>query len=302
MSHRYVTLDVFTDRPFGGNPLAVFPDAGALTGERMQQLAHELNLSETVFVLPPEDPDHAARVRIFTPGSELPFAGHPTIGTAYALAHLGHVALRDPETSIVLEEGVGPVTVRIAVAGGVPGACQLTAAVPPRFDEMPDARVLAEALELPAELILQDALRPVAASCGVAFGFVALRDLEAVRAVRFRAAAWQQASEGRDLVGLFVYALGGELEGSDAHARMFAPAVGVPEDPATGSAATALAAVLARAGLAGEGTTRWQVEQGIEMGRPSRMTIEAVVTEGEIAATRVGGTSVMVSEGRFLVP
>jgi len=302
MSHRYVTLDVFTDRPFGGNPLAVFPEASALSGEQMQRLAHELNLSETVFVLPPADPAHAARVRIFTPESELPFAGHPTIGTAHALAHLGRLTLEAPATTIVLEEGVGPVAVRIDVEGGVPGACQLTAAVPPRFAGMPGAEELAETLELPAELILGEELRPVAASCGIGFGFVALRDLEAVRAARFRPAAWQRASEGRDLVGLFVYALGGQLEGSDIHARMFAPEVGVPEDPATGSAATALAAVLARAGLAGNGTTRWQVEQGIEMGRPSRMTIEAEMANGEITATRVGGCSVMISEGRFLVP
>lgn len=302
MSHRYLTLDVFTDRAFGGNPLAVFPEAQGLTGEQMQRLAKELNLSETVFVLPPRNPDHAARVRIFTPGSELPFAGHPTVGTAFALAHLGRFDLRGPTTTIVLEEGVGPVPVRIAVEDGSPGSCELTAAVRPSFAEMPGIETIAEILEVPTESVRRDALAPIAASCGIAFGYVALDSVEAVRAAGFRAGALQRECDQRGLVGMFVYAMGGEIEGSDVHARMFAPSVGVPEDPATGSAATALAAVLARAGLAGEGSTRWQVEQGIEMGRPSLMSIEAVVESGEVTATRVAGRSVLVSEGRFFVP
>lgn len=296
--YRFVTVDVFTDRRFAGNPLAVVPDARGLHTEEMAALAREFNLSETTFVFPPEDPRHTRRVRIFTPGTELPFAGHPTVGTAWALAYLGEVALAGEWTTVVLEEGVGPVPVTVVARNGRPVASTLTA---PRLPEpgppAPDARDVARVLSLEPTDLAGPPHAPEAYSCGVPFLFVVLRDRQAVARARVDPVALDRVLGSYWTSQVFLFAFDPQFEGADLHARMFAPKLGVAEDPATGSAVSALAGYLARRDPQRDGTRRWVIEQGIEMGRPSRLELEVDRRGGEIVEVRVGGPSVFVSEG-----
>lgn len=302
MHARYFTADVFTDRRFGGNQLAVFPDARDVAPALMASIAREFNYSETTFVLPPDNPDHLAKVRIFTPGGELPFAGHPTVGTAHVLASIGAVPLTDGETKIVLEEGVGPVPVTIRGAAGAPEFVQLSAAMLPEVGPPPpSAEILAAMLSLSANDVLDDDFAPQAVSCGTPFLFVPLRDHDAVRRARLDLPRWEAALDGYLTNKVFLFALDAELPGSDVHARMFAPGIGVPEDPATGSAAVALGGYLAARDPRADGTLRWVVEQGIEMGRPSRLEVEADKRHGAVTAARVGGQTVIVCEGRMTI-
>ncbi len=302
MNYRFHTADVFTDRPFGGNQLAVFPQAAGLDDEQMQQIARELNLSETVFVLPPENPAHSRRLRIFTPRIEVPFAGHPTIGTALVLAQVGDVALSGEHTAIVLEEGVGPIEVVIRSRFDRPVDAQFTTAILPEFGPPPPAPgAIASMLSLAEADLLLENRPPVAVSCGLPFLFVPLRDLDAVRRARLRLQDWEQLLSAWWAPHVHVFTHEAELPGCDLHARMFAPGAGVPEDPATGSAAAALAGLLAARSPEADGTLRWTVEQGLEIGRPSIIEIEAEKADGEIVAVRVGGGAVMMSEGMMQI-
>ncbi len=298
MHYRYHTADVFTDRPFGGNQLAVFPQAEGLAGGQMQQIARELNLSETVFVLPPEEPAHSRKLRIFTPQIEVPFAGHPTVGTALVLAQVGEIALTGERTTIVLEERVGPIAVVIRSESGRPVDAQFTTAVLPEFGPPPPPpEDIARMLSLAEADLLLETRPPVAVSCGLPFLFVPLRDLDAVRRAQLRLQDWERLLSDYWAPHVHVFAHDAELPGCDLHARMFAPGAGVPEDPATGSAAAALAGLLAARSPEQGGTLRWTVEQGLEIGRPSVIEIEADKAGGEIVAVRVGGSAVMMSEG-----
>lgn len=291
--YRFLTADVFTDVMFGGNQLAVFPDGRGLSTGTMQQIAREMNLSETVFVFPPQESAHTRQLRIFTPGGELPFAGHPTVGAAFVLTSIGDVPLTGDTTRLVFEEGVGPVEVIVRSRNRLPVYSELSAAKLPEAG--PPAPALAEigaALSLdPAQLTGGNRL-PRAFSCGVPFLFVTVRDLAALGAARLNQSAWELhlshywAPE--------VYLIAEPADGPEIRARMFAPLMGIPEDPATGSAAAALAGYLAPEHPA-DGTLRWTVRQGVEMGRPSAIYVEADVSGGAICAVRVGGSSVMVS-------
>lgn len=300
MRYRYYTADVFTDKPFGGNPLAVFTDPGELSPELMQSAAKELNLSETVFVFPPDDPGNTRRLRIFTPGSELAFAGHPTVGTAHVLASIGAIQLEGKETRIVFEEGVGPVPVTLWAEEGKPVFAQLSAALMPEYGPPPPpAADIAAVLSLAVD-DLDSSAPPQALSCGLPYLCVQLRDRAAVTRARLRIDEWERVLASYWAPFIYFYALDPELPGSDVHARMFAPGVGVPEDPATGSAATVLAGLLAaRAARASvcEGSFKWVIEQGFEMGRPSLIAAEADVQGGAVVAIRVGGPSVLMTEG-----
>ena len=298
MRYRFHTADVFTDRAFGGNQLAVFPEAEGLDAERMQQVARELNLSETVFVFPPESPDHARSLRIFTPQIEVPFAGHPTVGTALVLAQIGEIELRAERTKIVLEERVGPIEVVIRGEYGRPVDATFTTAILPEFGPPPPpAADLARMLSLEESDLLLETRPPIAVSCGLPFLFVPLRDLDAVRRAQLRLQDWESLLADYWAPHVHVFAHDAELPGCDLHARMFAPGAGVPEDPATGSAAAALAGLLAARSPETDGTLSWTVEQGLEIGRPSIIEIEADKADGEIVAVRVGGGAVMMSEG-----
>ena len=299
---RYLTADVFTDRRFGGNQLAVFPDARAISPELMPQIAREFNYSETTFVLPPTNPAHTAKVRIFTPGGELQFAGHPTVGTAHVLATIGAVPLAGNETHIVLEEGVGPVPVVIRAEGGKPTFVQLSAAKLPEVGPPPpSSKTLAAMLSLPIDALCDGEMSPQAVSCGTPFLFVPLRDRAAVANARIRVDLWESALASYVTDKVFVFAMDGEGPGSDVRARMFAPGIGVPEDPATGSACVALGGYLAERDPRFDGTLRWVVEQGFEMGRPSILDVEADKNDGVVTAARVGGKTVIVCEGTMTI-
>jgi len=298
MNARYLTADVFTDRKFGGNQLAVFPDARQIKPDLMPRIAQEFNYSETTFVLPPDDPSHTAKVRIFTPGGELQFAGHPTVGTAHVLASIGVIKLTGDETRIVLEEGVGPVPVTIRAKGGRPDFAQLTAAKLPETGPPPPSReTLAAMLSLEPTDVLDGDMKPEALSCGTPFLFVPVRDRGAVGRARVKIDLWASALGGYITKDVFVFAMDAEQPDNDVRARMFAPAIGVAEDPATGSACVALAGYLATRDARTQGTLRWIVEQGFEMGRPSILEIEADKKAGAVAAVRVGGRTVMVCDG-----
>jgi trans-2,3-dihydro-3-hydroxyanthranilate isomerase len=304
--YAYYTLVVFTDRIFGGNPLAVFPDGEGLDTEQMQAVAREFNISETVFVLPPDQPDHTRKLRIFTPGTELPFAGHPTIGTAHLLAAIGEVQLEGPETQIIFEEGVGPVPVTIYATNGQPTHTQLSAAKMPETGAPPPSNAdLAEVLSLNEDDILSDPA-PNAVSCGVGFLFIMLKDLDALARAQLRPEAWQRLLSNYWAPSPYLLTPSGSFgEGgpnSTYRVRMFAPAMGIVEDPATGAAATSLAGYLAPFQNLKNGTAFWSVDQGVEMGRPSRLEIEADISKGVITGIRVSGNSVMVSQGEIEIP
>ena len=295
---RYVTTDVFTDHVFGGNQLAVFPDARGIPEHRLLDVTREFNFSETTFVLPPENPQHARRVRIFTPGGEVPFAGHPTVGTAHVLAETGEIPLTGETTRIVLEEKVGPVPVTIRAAGGHPTFSQLSVAKLPEVVATPPSRDdLARVLGLEVDDLLGGEWSPQAMSCGLPFLFVPLHDRSAVARARIRMDAWERTLKDAPVSEVMVFAPGGERPGTDYRARMFAPGLSVPEDPATGSACAALGGYLAARDARRDGTLRWVVEQGFEMGRPSILDVEADVARGTVTAVRVGGDTVLMSEG-----
>jgi trans-2,3-dihydro-3-hydroxyanthranilate isomerase len=302
MRYRYLTCDVFTSVPFGGNQLAVFPDARGIPEHRLLDVTREFNYSETTFVFPPDDAKHSRRVRIFTPGGEVPFAGHPTVGTAHALAESGELALTGDLTHIVLEEQVGPVPVSIRAEGGHPVFAQLSVARLPEVLAPPPSRdELARVLGLEVDDLLGGDWSPQSLSCGLPFLFVPLHDRGAVARARIRMDAWDATLRNAPVSEIMVFAAGGERPGTDYRARMFAPGLNVPEDPATGSACAALGGYLAARDPRQDGTLRWVVEQGFEMGRPSMLEVEADVTRGAVTAVRVGGDTVLVCEGTMAI-
>ena len=300
-SFPFVTADVFTKERFGGNQLAVFPDARAIEPALMQRIAREFNFSETTFVLPPSDPKHTRRVRIFTPTSELPFAGHPTVGTAFVLATTGAIKLDGAETRIVFEEGVGPVRVTLRSENGVPGFAQLTAAKLPELRPGPRAPDLARALGLEPDDVLDGKFGPEGASCGVPFLFVPVKNRTTLGRARVSLDELEKLLSSYWTQMVFVFCAEPERPGSHYRARMFAPGIGVPEDPATGSAVAAFAGYLAKRDERREGTLRWVIEQGFEMGRPSILEAEADVRAGAVTAVRVGGHSVLVTRGELTI-
>lgn len=296
------TVDVFTTHRFGGNQLAVIPDARGLTTEQMQVIAREFNYSESTFILPPDNPAHTRRVRIFTPGSELPFAGHPTVGSAMVLAMTGAIPLDGDETRIVFEEGVGPVPVTIRCEGGVPVYAELSVAkLPEVLPPAPPAAELAAMLSLGEDDVLNGAYHPQVVSCGVPFTFIPLRSRDAVRRARLRADVWERTLAPTVAPMMMLFALEAEDPAHQVRARMFGPSEAVPEDPATGSACAALGGYLAQRQMAGDGTLRWIVEQGYEMGRPSLLHLSADVAGGKVSAVRVGGGSVLVCSGTITI-
>ena len=295
--HRFVIADVFTETAFGGNQLAVFPDAHGLSDRAMQALAREFNFAETTFVLPPQNPRHLRRVRIFTPRMELPFAGHPTVGTAAVLTRLGRVPIADDAATIVLEEGVGPITVEIELRGKVTFTRLVTEKEVESPSNRPTRNAAAAALSLPGEAVLETWF----ASVGVPFCFVHLGSREAVDRAVLDRAAWSANFANAWAPNLYFFA--GELApGSRLYVRMFAPALGIEEDPATGSGAAALAGCLAPRSPGRDGTFEWKIDQGVAMGRPSFIEASAEKRHGRTTKVKVGGATVLVGEGTMTVP
>jgi trans-2,3-dihydro-3-hydroxyanthranilate isomerase len=302
MSYAFHTTDVFTSSLHGGNPLAVIPDARGLSDRQMLAITREFNYSETVFVFPPDQKSNTRRVRIFTPGGELPFAGHPTVGCAFVLASIGEIQLHSEETRIILEEGVGPVAVLIRSKAGKPVFAQLTAARLPEIkDPPPPPETLCEILSLePSHIVADDMIEPEAVSCGVPFLFIPIKKPEMLSWVKVDSLKWEQALREYWAPEMFVFSTedwSHIFEGGHISARMFAPGIGIGEDPATGSAAAALAGFLGLRSETRDGTLRWTLDQGVEMGRPSRLEMEVDLKRGQLEAIRVGGASVMVSSG-----
>lgn len=299
MKRRYFILDVFTEIALSGNPLAVVLDAEDLDQSRMQAIAAEFNLSETVFVLPPANPAHTARARIFTPGRELPFAGHPTIGTAILLAgrRFGTEPAGNTDAVIVLEEGIGPVRCGVVLSGEAGYGLM---DVPRRPEPAPvpgPVEAVARALGLRADEIGFEDHLPSAFSAGVPFAFVPLQNLAAAGRAEVVGAHWAEAFAGTGAAGVFCYTRETAAVGRQFHARMFAPGLGIAEDPATGAAVAAFAGVLDRFEALGAGTHRLVIEQGFEMGRPSLIGLEMDVGADALLAVRVGGHGVIVGEG-----
>ena len=296
MRLEYHLLDVFTDRQFGGNPLAVFPQPPPdLLPSVMQRIAQELNLSETTFVLPPTDPAHHCRLRIFTPAAELPMAGHPTVGSAYALAHLGRIGPLDAQTTLVFEEGVGPIGVTIhADRLGKPKEVWMRQPIPQFGDIYQDRRAIAAMLSLDESDLHSDAPVQVLSS-GLPFLYVPVATLAAMARVRLRQDRWGALLAGSDAQNVFITTTETVEADSSAHSRMFAPALGVGEDPATGSASGPLAAYLLRYGLSDSGDMI--AEQGFEMGRPSFIRMRVERSGDEITDVAIGGNCVMMGRG-----
>lgn len=300
--YRFIQVDVFTGVPFGGNPLAVFPDAGGLTTVDMQHLAREMNLSETTFVLPPQAPEADFKVRIFTPAKEIPFAGHPVVGTHWVLAHLGRVDLHQPVTQVLFELGVGVLPGDLHVVEDAVERVVMTQDRPTFHAILEDLSDLAAGLNLPAEAIVDTGLPVQVVSTGIPQMMVPVRSLAEVQGLAaddLNVAALNRACRAVGTECVMVFALETERPEATVHTRMFAPLLGVPEDPATGSANGALGAYLIhhQAIPISEPSAHIVSEQGAELNRPSTLYVEVDHRGGEPTGVRVGGQVTPVIDG-----
>ena len=294
MKYRYYTCDVFAEERFGGNPLAVLPQADGLSERQMQQIAREFNFSESAFVFPSKA-GHTRKVRLFTPTSEVPFAGHPNVGTAFVLASIGEFGEIRSSLTVTFEEKAGLVPVSIHEAQGEISWCELAAPQQVSLGKTIPSQLLASAVSLSADDIVTETHRPLVASVGLPFSVVELRDRSALERVRVDVSRFEALrAEGFPFaVHLYTHA----ADGFDLRARMFSPLGGVPEDPATGSANCALVGLLAHHCEQPSGSFSWRIAQGVEMGRPSTLMARAEKKDGVVQTTWVGGASVLVSEG-----
>jgi trans-2,3-dihydro-3-hydroxyanthranilate isomerase len=298
MPRRYKIYDVFTDRPLAGNPLAIVLDAEGLDGAAMQAIAREFNLSETAFVAPSRDAAHSARIRIFTPKEELPFAGHPTVGAAVCLARERFDGPGEHDAVVVLEEKVGSVRCGVRIVRGS-GFAEFDCPKLPELAGKPaDKKPVAAALGVEATEIGFENHVPSFWSAGVPYHFVPVRNMGVLARAAAHRGAWKQAFEGGSA---FLYTR--ETEGHDHsfRARMFAPVFGIEEDPATGSAVAAFAGPMHDFDQMPDGEHVAIIEQGYEMGRPSLIRLEMSVERGKLAAVRIGGNAVEVAEGTLAV-
>jgi trans-2,3-dihydro-3-hydroxyanthranilate isomerase len=295
MQRRYITVDVFTDRAFGGNPLAVVLDAEGLATTEMQAIAREFNYSETTFVLPARTAGHTAHVRIFTPRTEVPFAGHPNVGTAVVLARQLESSGSRPADRFVFEEAAGLVPVRLLRDAGAVIGAELTA--PERLSVGPPVPIVdvADCLSLAAHEIGIASHLPQVASVGLPFLVAEVATRDALRRAVPDARAHARVLPPIGTDAIFAYARA--AAGAELHARMFAPLDGVDEDPATGSATAATLALLATLRAERDGDAEWRVEQGVDMGRPSLLLGRTHKRAGIVTAVHVAGHAVVVMRG-----
>ncbi len=295
MQRRYVTVDVFTNRVFGGNPLAVVLNAEGLSANQMQAIATEFNYAETTFVLPPWAAGHTAHVRIFTPRTEIPFAGHPNVGTGVVLAREleanGGAALE----RLVFEEAAGLVPIRILRDGNTVVGAELTAPAALALGSRASAPDIAACLSLDATDINLKNHPPQVLSVGLPFLVAELTSKDALRRAKPNALTHEQVLPPIGTDAIFAYSLGSTPE--ELHARMFSPLDGIPEDPATGSAAAATVALLATLRTERDGEIAWRIEQGIEMGRPSLLLGRTEKRDGAVTAVHIAGHAVQVMRG-----
>jgi trans-2,3-dihydro-3-hydroxyanthranilate isomerase len=302
-SYRYLQLDVFTDHLFGGNQLAVFLDGRGLSTETMQAVAREMNFSETTFILPAERSDTDVRMRIFTPGSEMPIAGHPTIGSTFALARAGVIA--PASERFVFGLGVGPVPVALTWRQSELSFAWMTQPQPVFFEPIADRAGAAAALGLPEAAVTGTNLPVQVISCGVPFIFVPLRTRRDVDSASFNPPAYAalMARAPAEANGVFFFSPERGEDGATVYSRMFAPDVGVPEDPATGVASGPLGCYLVRHRVvAPEQAGAMLSLQGAKMGRPSHIHMAIGVESSEIRSVRVGGEAVLAGEGTLYIP
>jgi len=298
MKLKFHTLDVFTNRKFGGNPLAVVLDADALSTEQMQTIAREFNLSETIFVMKPDDPANTAKVRIFFPAGEMPFAGHPTVGCAVLLAEQKYKPGCSFETEIRLEEVAGLVPVKVSRVGAAPRAMFTAPIVPFTVDlPLPTLEDAARALSLGPADIGFDAHGLGLDEGGPRCLYVPVKTRTALANSRVIEPHWSAMIKPLGVDMAYLYTRGGDDPKTNFRSRMYAPTAGIPEDPATGSATAILAQQLLKTEKLGDGTHVWEIEQGYEMGRPSDLHLEADVKAGKLVASRVAGQAVQVMEG-----
>lgn len=297
-SYRYVIADVFTETAFGGNQLAVFPDARGLSADQMQAIAREFNFAETTFVLPAASADGRDRIRIFTPRREMPFAGHPTVGTAAVMTYLGLARSPDADGAVTYDEGIGPVTVHTSPAAGrrVFAELSLNAAL-----ERPPGNPVRADLAACLSLSEADILDAWYAAIGIPFCYVHLAHHHTVDEAVLDRQHWK--AKLADTAAPQIFLFSGTFEsGRELYARMFAPALGIEEDPATGSACVTLIGELARRQRTREPIIGLSIRQGVAMGRPSFMKVYADLQHAEVRQLRLGGNSVMVAEGIMNVP
>ena len=301
---QFYQADVFTDEPFGGNPLAVFPDAGELTDREFQQFAREMNLSETVFVLPPTDPRAVAKIRIFTPSQEIPFAGHPVLGTFYILGTLNRLSLQEPVTKICYECHIGVFPLELIILKGHIEQVVMSQPSPEFVETVPQVEVLyelAKALGINKSLITDLPFPVEVVSTGLPVLIVPIRTLTAMKSMQVNHAGIRELCARLGANGIMVYTTMTLEEDATVHTRMFADPIGIPEDPATGSASGALGAYLVKNGVVEVGpTTEVVIEQGFEIDRPSRILVQVFSDDDMIQEIKVGGQVVMVAEGKMI--
>ena len=303
MKYQFYTCDVFTEKRFGGNQLAVLPRADGLSDSQMQQITREFNYSETAFVFPPEK-GQTRKVRIFTPAQEIPFAGHPNVGTAFVLASTGELGELRSSQVITFEEKAGPVPITIETANGKVTSCELTAPAALSLGETVPVALVTDAVSLNENDIATQAHQPQLVSVGLPFIITEVKNLAALERVRVNTAGFEKVRDhfaGESVrASIYLYT---ETKGDDVdlRARMLAPLSGVAEDPATGSATCAVVGLLAHLSEKSDGKFSYRIAQGVEMGRPSILLARAEKSGGVVRSTHVGGACVLVSEGTIAV-
>ncbi|SDI27660.1 PhzF family phenazine biosynthesis protein [Alteribacillus bidgolensis] len=301
---KYSLVDVFTTKPFGGNQLAVFEEGANLTPDLMQQIARELNLSETVFIQPPSDPTKEKSLRIFTPQVELPMAGHPTIGAAYIMAEKGMIETKTGKSEWVFEEGVGDVPVTVHKDHDLISKVEMEQPLPVFGDRYRETEIVAKLLSLSINDI--DPILPIqTVSSGVPFLYVPIRSLASMKKINFRTDVWEKHfSVNQHTKHIFAFTTETEEPTSTVHSRMFAPAMGISEDPATGAASGPLGAYLVKHGVIPPSDNETYIirnEQGIEMGRPSYIDITLMKEGSEIKEVKIGGKSIIIGSGQIFL-
>ena len=300
----YVTVDVFTSERFVGNPLAVIPDASGLSGEAMQKIAAEFNYSETTFVLPPENPDHTARVRIFTPTAEIPFAGHPNVGTAFVVGQQREIFGKSLGDKLTFEEDAGLVNVTLLRSGDDVTGASIRAPGSLKIGETIADELIARCVQIEPLSIRRTSHAPIFASVGLPFAFAELDSLETLGRARPNAAVFAEAAgrhkEDKTGFSLFLYVRSAENPWH-IRARMFAPLDNVIEDPATGSASAALSAYLTSLLPARDAEVKITIEQGVEMGRRSVIGVDVRKSAGIVNDVFLSGSCVKVMRGEILL-
>ncbi|MCH4826213.1 PhzF family phenazine biosynthesis protein [Planococcus halocryophilus] len=302
---KYTLVDVFTSQSFGGNQLAVFHDGSSLTTKTMQQIANELNLSETAFICTPNKPQNQINLRIFTPQVELPIAGHPTIGTAFVMAYLKMLPTQDGVNEWVFEEEHGDISVTVFLNKEKITKVEMIQPIPVFGEILTRQALVADLLSLPkGELDPRLPIQTV--SSGLPFLFVPLRSIAAMREINFRTDVWERHfSRNPDRQHIFTFTTETEHDDSTVHCRMFAPAMGISEDPATGAASGPLGAFLVEHGAIdkkADGNYVIRSEQGFEMGRPSFIDIMINKNNQQYEEVKIGGTAIVVGQGELYVP